>query len=238
MMTALREWKHFVLLAAVLGMLVSQPFLVHGGIAARFIVDAAVLAVAVGVMLIVFGKTWERNLGLALALPAVALAIAHYAFLASHTPPLAVAFHLLIVVFLGFAVVVIVRDIFRKRTIRFDDILRAFAGYLLLGVLWGNGYAAAALLAPDAFSVNPAIQWQLDDWHLRRALFNFFSLATLSSLGYSDITPTSPFTNTLTWLEVMSGQFYMAVVIAQIIGLKLASVVRSGSADPGPIDPK
>ena len=137
MMTALREWKHFVLLAAVLGMLVSQPFLVHGGIAARFIVDAAVLAVAVGVMLIVFGKTWERNLGLALALPAVALAVAHYAFLVSRTPPTAVAFHLLIVVFLGFAVVVIVRDIFRKRTIRFDDILRAFAGYLLLwSVYW------------------------------------------------------------------------------------------------------
>jgi hypothetical protein len=238
MMAALREWKHLVLLAAVLGMLVSQPFLAHGGVTARLTLDAAVLAVAIGVILIVLGNAWERYVGLALALPAVAVGVGHYAFLASQTPPTAVAFHLLVVVFLGFAVVVIVRDIFRKRTIRLDDILGAFTGYLLLGVLWGNGYAAAALLAPDAFSVNPAIQWQLEDWHLRRALFNYFSLAILSSLGYSDVTPISPLTNTLTWLEVMSGQFYMAVVIAQIIGLKLASVVRSDRADPGPFDSK
>jgi hypothetical protein len=42
----------------------------------------------------------------------------------------------------------------------------------------------------------------------------------------------APLSNTLTWLEVMAAQFYMAVVIAQIVGLKLAQALgpdRSGA---------
>ena len=64
--------------------------------------------------------------------------------------------------------------------------------------------------------------------HLRHALFNFFSFATLTSLGYNDITPVTPLANTLTWLEVIFGQFYMAVVVAQLVGMRLAQAVQPG----------
>jgi hypothetical protein len=142
--------------------------------------------------------------------------------------PSAVAYHGLVTLFLGSAVGVLVRDIFRHRSIGFDDILGAFAGYILLGVVWGNLYATVELLAPGAFSVNPDIRWQLDDWHLRRALFNYLSFTTMASLGYNDITPAAPIANTLTWIEVMTAQFYLAVVIAQIVGLKLAQAIAPG----------
>jgi voltage-gated potassium channel len=142
--------------------------------------------------------------------------------------PAVVAYHGLVTLFLGCAVGVLVRDIFRHRSIGFDDILGAFAGYLLLGVVWGNLYATVELLAPGAFSVSPEIRWQLEDWHLRRALFNYFSFTTMASLGYNDITTASPISNTLTWIEVMTAQFYLAVVIAQIVGLKLAQAIGGG----------
>jgi hypothetical protein len=91
-----------------------------------------------------------------------------------------------------------VRDIFRNRTISVDAVIGAFAGYLLLGVAWRSLYAASHLLAPGSFAVSPDIAWQLEDWHLRRALFNYFSFATMASLGYSDITAVAPLANTLT----------------------------------------
>jgi hypothetical protein len=79
-----------------------------------------------------------------------------------------------------------------------DAVLGAFAGYLLLGVAWGSLYAVAELVAPGSFSVNPDIRWQLADWHLRRALFNYVSFATMASLGYNDVTAVTPLANTLT----------------------------------------
>jgi hypothetical protein len=51
------------------------------------------------------------------------------------------------------------------------------------------------------------------------------------TLGYGDITPIGPPAYTLTWLEVMFGQFYMAVVVAQLVGLKLAQALRGGGPE-------
>lgn len=78
------------------------------------------------------------------------------------------------------------------------------------------------------YTASPAIQWQLDDLHLRRALFNYVSFATMASLGYSDVTAVAPIANILTWLEAMTAQFYLAVVIAQTVGMKIAQVVGAG----------
>ena len=90
-------------------------------------------------------------------------------------------------------------------------------------MVWANLYGLAYMFAPGAFSVNSDIVAQLGDWHLKRALFDYLSLTTLTSLGYGDITPVGQPAYSLTWLEVMLGQFYMAVVVAQLVGLKLSA---------------
>jgi voltage-gated potassium channel len=171
---------------------------------------------------VVFVYPWERRVAVVLALPAIALTFVRYAVAGAALAPYQVAYHVSAALFIGFAVGVIVRDIFRGRAMSLDAVLGAFAGYLLLGVAWGALYAVVELLAPGSFSVAPEIRWQLDDWHLRRALFNYVSFATMASLGYSAVTAVAPLANTLTWLEAMTAQFYLAVVIAQIVGLKLA----------------
>lgn len=66
----------------------------------------------------------------------------------------------------------------------------------------------------------------MDEWHTRRALFDYFSFATQASVGYTDITTTSPITNTFAWMEVMFAQFNLAVVVAAIVGMKLAQGSR------------
>jgi hypothetical protein len=227
----LARHKHLLLLVAVLFALVTQPLLAHEIAGVRLAYDLLVAAITVGVLFVVFGERWERRVALVLLLPALVLTFALYTVSPRLALPAAVAYHLSITLFIAFAVGVIVRDIFRRHAISFDEVIGAFCGYLLLGLVWGNLYVVVEVLAPGSFAVAPDIRWQLDDLHLRRALFNYVSFATMASLGYGDVTTVAPFANILTWLEVMSAQFYLAVVIAQIVGMKIAQVVRAGGPE-------
>jgi len=221
----IRTHKQLLLLAALLSALVTQPLVASDSVASKLAYDLLISAISVALLFVVFEERWQRWTALVLMAPAALLTLGFYFAPGVPSRVIAVPYHASIVLFLGFAVGAIVRDVFRRPTIGFDDVLGAFCGYLLLGVVWGNLYVLVEVLAPGSFAVSPAIRWQLDDLHLRRALFNYLSFAILSSLGYNDLTTVAPVANTLTWLEVLAAQFYLAVVIAQIIGMKLARVV-------------
>jgi hypothetical protein len=218
--------KHLTLLVALVGMLMAQPLVGHRSVANGAVADTVLAAILLYLCFIVFEESQQRRTALVLILPAIASNFGVYALpLGVHVASQA-AFHCFMVAFLGFAVAVILRDILAKSVIRGDDVIGAICGYLLLALVWANLYTLTYLLIPGTFSVSPDIAWRLGEWHLRRALFDYLSFTTLMTLGYGDITPIGPPAYTLTWLEVMFGQFYMAVVVAQLVGLKLAQALR------------
>ena len=225
--------KNLILLASILAALVAQPFVVYLTTGGRAAYDLFIAAVALGVLLVVFRERWERQVAVVLALPAVALTVALYVVPGRLAAAAVVAYHASVALFLCFAVAVIVRDVFRHSSIGLDEVFGAFGGYILLGLVWGNLYVLVEVLAPGSFAVSADVRWQLDDLHLRRALFNYVSFATMASLGYNEVTAVTPLANTLTWIEVMAAQFYLAVVIAQIVGLKLAQAVAAARVDRG-----
>jgi voltage-gated potassium channel len=228
----LRRHRHLALLALLIGALVTQPLVAREAAAARLTYDLIAAAGALAVLLVVFEQRWERQVALAFALPAIVLTIARYVVPADWLAVAIIAYCVSVALFLGFAVCVIVREIFAQRAVGVDDILGAFAGYVLLGIAWGGLYAAVEAATPGSFSVAADIRWQLDDWHLRRALFSYVSFATMASLGYADVVPVTPLANTLTWIEVMLAQFYLAVVVAQIVGLKIGEAIDRKGAPP------
>ena len=218
--------KHLALLATLVAMLVAQPLIGHQSVAAGAFFDVMSAAISLYVFFSVFGERWQQHMAVLLLFPAFAGNLAIYLLpRAAHILP-EVLFHCSMVAFLGFAVLVILRDILRKSVIRGDDVIGALCSYILVAVVWANLYTLTYLLAPTAFSVNPAIASRLGEWHQRRAFFDYLSFTTLMTLGYGDITPIGPPAYSLTWLEVMAGQFYMAVVVAQLVGLKLAQALR------------
>jgi voltage-gated potassium channel len=221
----IEKHKHLLLLAATVVLIVIQPMVAYEATSARIVHDLVVLVVAAGVLFVVFGEPWEKWVGVALAIPAVILTIALYTVPKGAAFGTQVAYHLVVALYFGFAVAVIVRDIFRRRAITSDEIFGALAGYLLFGIVWGSLYGLLDLIVPASFVVSPDVRWQLDDWHLRRALFNYVSFAVMATLGYSRVSPLTPLAHTLTWLEAIAAQFYLAVVIAQIVGTKIAQVV-------------
>ena len=223
--------KYFLLLVAMLAMLIAQPLLGHLNRLAGAGFDVLFGVVSVYLFVVVFTEPWERRGGFMLVLPALASNFALQVLPWQTEVSLAVAFHGFTVLFLALAVAVILRDIFRKSVIRGDQVLGALCGYMLGGIAWANVYTLVYLLMPDAFSVNADVAWRLGEWHLRRALFDYLSFATLTGLGYAEITPVGPPASSLTWLEVLFGQFYMAAVVAQLVGLKLAHTRSSAGRE-------
>ncbi|HMB02900.1 MAG TPA: potassium channel family protein [Isosphaeraceae bacterium] len=56
-------------------------------------------------------------------------------------------------------------------------------------------------------------------YHFRQLIY--FSYATLTELGYGDITPTSGCAQICACLETMSGRMYPAVLVARLVGLHI-----------------
>jgi len=220
--------KHLALVVALIAMMLAEPLVGHRTVAAGAGADAVLALICLYLLFIIFEEGWERRAAMAILLPTFASNFGIYLLPDGLHVAAEVAYHCLMVGFLGFAVAVILRDIFKKSVISGDDVIGAFCGYMLLGLVWANLYNLCYLFFPDVFAVNPDIRWRLANWHRRRALFDYLSFTTLTSLGYGDITPTGPPVYTLTWLEVMVGQFYMAVVVAQLVGIKLAQALRNG----------
>jgi Ion channel len=129
--------------------------------------------------------------------------------------------------FYVFVLSVIVSQVFSARRLRLDDVVGAFSGYILIALFWGRLYVLAWMLIPASFNISPDISWELKNWSTLHALFDYFSFTTITSIGYGDITTIGPVSDALVWLEVMCGQFYMAVVVATIVGMKVAEALSS-----------
>ncbi len=101
----------------------------------------------------------------------------------------------------------------------FDKVAGAISVYLLLGLLWTLFYGTAAVLQRGSFR-GYEVQ-ALSDYLASGAEYSFiyFSFVTLTSLGYGDLTPAQPFSQTLAWMESVTGQLFVALTIARLVGL-------------------
>ena len=224
-MSELRKWKYLALLAALLLTAFMEPLVAYWSERTRIFAGLFLFAVNLGVLLVVFNRRWERWLALVLVIPVLASNIAHET-LSDWVSFAAIAYHCFAFLFLGFAVGVILIRIFRQGTIGIDAVIGALCGYLLAAAAWANAYALVYLFRPKAFRIADVIAPHFSDWNLQRFFFSYFSVTTLTSLGYSDITPIDTLALSLSWIEVVFGQFYIAVVVAQLVGLKLAESIR------------
>lgn len=131
--------------------------------------------------------------------------------------------------FLAYLTLVILLVVLQNEEVTADTIVGAVCAYLLLGVTWGYGYSLIASISRESFSVSPAlaaaVRWS-DSSTPIPPLMEYYSLATLSTLGYGDITPLSTAARLLSVLEGMTGQLYVAVLIARLVGMHAARSPR------------
>lgn len=105
---------------------------------------------------------------------------------------------------------VTVSELVRNREAGLDPIMGAVFGYILIGVSWSLLYVQIEINTPGSFK-SPSEQKTSSE-------FVYFSLVTLTSLGYGDITPLKPVPRLLAGLQAATGTIYIAVFIGGIVG--------------------
>ncbi|WP_245603086.1 potassium channel family protein [Shewanella fidelis] len=111
----------------------------------------------------------------------------------------------------------IARQILFSGSVNGNKIVGSIALFLLLGLMWALVYLLILALSPNAFS-----GIEQSAWGQNFSQMAYFSFVTLTTLGYGDISPNTPFAQVAVYMEAIAGVFYMAIVVASLVSAGLA----------------
>jgi hypothetical protein len=198
----------------------SPPLLLEGGLFFAVIIGAVISA----------GKGPTRTaIALLLGLTPVVLWIVKL-FVDSQL--LEIARDLSGAVFFAYAIWAILIFTLASRRVTFNTVCASLCIYMLLGLVWALAYSVVDLLIPGAFTWTLAGRSPTPRMRVGKGdtAVLYFSFATLTTLGYGDIVPTSPICRMLATVEAITGQLYLAVLVARLVGLHIAeSIDQRGS---------
>ena len=118
--------------------------------------------------------------------------------------------------FVGTTIVVLMKNMFRADKVTLDIIIGGISVYLLIGILWALFYETIMIFDRDAVSAGETFS------------VLYFSFTALTTLGFGDIVPVSELARIISSFEAVTGQLYLAVFIARLVGLHTAYELRKG----------
>ncbi len=208
--------NNFIYLTLVLLLLLFASAVVEQytqGVGQELITASTVLMLIVGVSSIRSERRWfHTGLGLVAAIVLIAIAgsLLEFAGLAY--------LHLLIMLgFFSLTAWLAIQQVLSTDTIYGNRITGAICFYLLLGMIWAMIYLLLMRAAPESFNGVTSTNWQENFPHMI-----YFSFVTLTTLGYGDISPLLPVPRFFVYLEAIVGQFYLAILVASLIGLRFS----------------
>ncbi len=202
---------YHVLLASLFLLLALQPY---ADVGEGILVQLGLAGLLIAGLAAVASRRRLFVIGVVLGLPAVALL-----FVRGGVPT--VAGGVLTIAMLVFICVVILRGLFKHPAVTSGTVSAALVVYLIFGVMWAEAYWLVEHFYPDSFtglSGSGAVEVQRD-------LF-YYSYVTLATLGYGDINPVSPEARSLAITEAIVGQLYLVVMVAGLVGMRLAHKQR------------
>ena len=122
-------------------------------------------------------------------------------------------------------VVAIFHRVFAKALITSETIFGALCIYLLNGVSFASIYGLVSDLQPKAFFLDPASNTHTV---LTRFDFIYYSFGMMTQLGAAGITAVTDQARSLSVIEAILGQLYLAVLISRLVG---AYRMRGAAAD-------
>jgi len=119
----------------------------------------------------------------------------------------------LLLIFFSAAAWLVGSEVLLTGSVDINKIVGSVALYLLLALIWSIFYTMLLEFSPEAMKGVEAGQW-VDNM----STMTYFSFVTLTTLGYGDISPVSPVAQVLVILEAVTGMFYLAIIVASLIG--------------------
>jgi hypothetical protein len=153
--------------------------------------------------------------GLALAAILMAVIVARL-FIASTA--LTIVHGLTLVAFFSLTIWASLRQVLLTGNVDANCVAGAICIYVMSGINWAVIYSLEEVARPGSFH-------GLDVGSLKSTFLDmlYFSFATLTTVGYGDILPAHPIARILAMMETIVGQFYMAVLVATLVGARTTS---------------
>jgi hypothetical protein len=112
------------------------------------------------------------------------------------------------------------RAVIRQRIVSAETISMSISVYLLMGITWGLLYVLIYARHPQAFNF-PGSAPPLGDTVFPTLVY--FSFATISTVGFGDITPVLMQARYAAVAEGITGQFYLAILVARLVSMYMTS---------------
>jgi hypothetical protein len=218
----LRRYSAAEFLVALILFFIAAPFveLFRNGL----LLESAMMTLVLVSGVLAVGKS-RRTLVLAIIFVTPAL-VARWSY---HLRPDVVPVEFFLITGLLFIIFLILRFlafILRAPRVNSEVLCAGLATYLMLGLLWSFAYRLVSEIDPHAFAITVNA---IPNEPILGFKAIYFSLITLSTVGYGDIVPVSNIARMLAAMEAITGTLFIAVLIARLVALYSAQSSTTGA---------
>jgi voltage-gated potassium channel len=203
------RWKYHQLVVTLLVILLLHPYVEDRDIFLKCLFMAVLLSG-------IYAASKQTRALVFACLIGIPTLVAHAASIVLIQPYVEMAARVGTVLFMAFTTIVIFRHILLEPEVTSDVLSGAVCVYLLSGLTWASFYILIETMYPGSFHVSH--RQQAGDV-MTYSDFLFFSFATITTLGYGDITPVTTQARSFAIVEAVYGVLYSAMLIARLVGL-------------------
>ena len=136
---------------------------------------------------------------------------------------IAVVRHIVGLVYVGYVILLIFGYLFATVRVTVNTIAASLCIYFLIAIVWAEIYSIMEIANPGSFQITGAdtkdVLLELGGGGAAMALY--YSLVTLTTLGYGDIVPRTAPARMFAAMEAVTGQMYLAVLVARLVGMHI-----------------
>ena len=207
---------YLLLLVSIVATLLLAPWM-QDRVLGRILMQACFTMVfVVGVF-----SNWDRPLVFRTAIAiAIAAVLLGWGGIFTQTPQVSFAGIVTDLIFFAYLAVIILVAVMRNSFDRIQALFGAICAYLLVGLAWALAYAALESVDAESFQYIRRLESdiQIGSSHMTAlSQLVYFSFVTMSTLGYGDIIPLTHEAQTLAWMQAVTGQLFLAVLVAKLV---------------------
>jgi hypothetical protein len=226
-----RTWN-FLGLLIVLGVLFVLYPAFHDYPAGPTVFTVVKVAVFLACVRVIFRSRGNAAVAVVLGVPLIAAGAGVLVVPEPARTPVATIGHVFGALFLGFTVVLVLRTIYREREVSLDGVFGGISAYVLLAVAFAHAYAVMEDAAPGSFRAAEGTDDQLRDPLRADFLFILYSLLTQTTVGTDALAPASRTAQAIAAVQGVVGQFYVAIIVADLVGKRMSQVLAEQPPRP------
>lgn len=213
--------RFFFLLISIIGFLLIDPMF-EGFIKIRILMD---IFLTITLVSGIYAVSKRKSIVIVAALLALPLLMSTWSAYLIKSPSISFIGNCSGILFAAFTVSVIISFIFRENEVTLNVICAAIVVYLLSAIMWAYIFTVLESINPGSFDIPQELLIKNI-----RLVFIYYSFVTITTLGYGDITPLTSKACSLSLIEAVFGQMYIAVLIARLVGIQITQSIDKKSS--------